>query len=51
VQVLVAVKTSVNIVLYFYILFRFWGLFSWGLKGPGREADHSTPFSAEIKNS
>jgi hypothetical protein len=26
------------------------GLFPWGLKRPGREADHSLPSGAEIKN-
>jgi hypothetical protein len=27
----------------------YWGLFPRGVKRPGREADHSTPTSAEVK--
>lgn len=28
----------------------FTGTFSWGVKRPGREGDHQTQYSAEVKN-
>jgi hypothetical protein len=29
---------------------RYWGLFPWRVKWQGHEADHSPPYSAEVKN-